>query len=488
MRAASNSIVNDIMSRLLLLITLFSIVWVGCTSERFANIERGSDVSFRQGYPEVRMMAVGLFDQDDMPGVSLHVDVVKGSLIYKSTDDVFTATFDLQVQVIQNLDNDEVLLQNRVATIEVTDRDPLVVDSSELATYTERINLLPGSYEVVIAVTDKASSRRTVRRSTVDIPDPEGAYTGITSVMLLGKSNEDTLGYQPVTTYFVPAMYDSLKFQFQVTRPATDVESSVNMQLERFTADSTFAREVAGIQHSPGSVAYRGIDYARPEIIESTQRTLVSETGNILIDYVTPVLPSANYRFAVTITETRDEEQPTEIFKAREFFISESPNFPNIQGVREFAEPLIYLMDRRQYARLMQIEDADSLKQTIDRFWLSNIPNVNKARQVIELYYTRVEQANKQFSNFKEGWKTDMGMVFILFGPPLQVENTLDLSIWFYSYNRNDPRTIFQFRRPRVSDRFFPFNHYIVERDRFYHNVEYEQRREWLTGTILNQN
>ena len=136
----------------------------------------------------------------------------------------------------------------------------------------------------------------------------------------------------------------------------------------------------------------------------------------------------------------------------------------------------------------MQIEDADSLKQTIDRFWLSNIPNVNKARQVIELYYTRVEQANKQFSNFKEGWKTDMGMVFILFGPPLQVENTLDLSIWFYSYNRNDPRMIFQFRRPRVSDRFFPFNHYIVERDRFYHNVEYEQRREWLTGTILNQN
>ena len=90
MRAASNSIVNDIMSRLLLLITLFSIVWVGCTSERFANIERGSDVSFRQGYPEVRMMAVGLFDQDDMPGVSLHVDVVKGSLIYKSTDDVFS--------------------------------------------------------------------------------------------------------------------------------------------------------------------------------------------------------------------------------------------------------------------------------------------------------------------------------------------------------------------------------------------------------------
>ena len=38
-----------------------------------------------------------------------------------------------------------------------------------------------------------------------------------------------------------------------------------------------------------------------------------------------------------------------------------------------------------------------------------------------------IEEANKQFSNYKEGWKTDMGMMYILFGPPWYIESTLEM-------------------------------------------------------------
>jgi GWxTD domain-containing protein len=455
-----------------------------CTSERMASIERGSDVGFREGYPEVRMLAIGLFDEDEIPGINLHLDIVKGSLIYRSNDGIFRAEVSVQVQIVQNISSEEVIVQNRQVNFEITDTDPLVVDSSELTTYTERILLGPGTYEVIIAVTDISSGMRTIRRSTTTIPDPDGDITGITSVLLLGKSISNDDGFQPVTTYFVPGKYDSLKFQFQITRPEANPETRVVMELFRFLADSLHARDLAGIQHSPGSVGYRGIDYSRPVLIESTERILRSETGSIFIEYVTPVLPSANYRFSVTVTQGVDLQE--ELFKAREFYLSTSSNFPNVENIREMAEPLIYLMDRRDHDRMMGIQDPDSLKREIDRFWLSNIRNVNKTKQVIELYYSRVEQANKQFSNYKEGWKTDMGMVFILFGPPLQVENTLDTSIWFYSYMRNDPRTYFRFYQPKMADQFFPFQHYIVDRQRFYHSVEYEKRRDWMTGNILN--
>jgi hypothetical protein len=106
---------------------------------------------------------------------------------------------------------------------------------------------------------------------------------------------------------------------------------------------------------------------------------------------------------------------------------------------------------------------------------------------VVELYYSRVEEANKQFSNFKEGWKTDMGMVFILFGPPWYVENTLDTSLWSYTYNRNDIRYTFQFYRPRISNEFFPFQHYIMRRDQIYHNIMYERVQMWLSGQVLTE-
>ena len=83
-------------------------------------------------------------------------------------------------------------------------------------------------------------------------------------------------------------------------------------------------------------------------------------------------------------------------------------------------------MTTREYEALKEIDDTEELKETIDAFWLRNMDNAQQAQQVIELYYSRVEQANLQFSNFKDGWKTDMGFVYIMFGPPMYVDRALD--------------------------------------------------------------
>jgi hypothetical protein len=123
----------------------------------------------------------------------------------------------------------------------------------------------------------------------------------------------------------------------------------------------------------------------------------------------------------------------------------------------------------------------------MDAFWLTNIPSRVRAARVINQYYTRVEEANKYFSNFKDGWKTDMGMIYILFGPPWYVEESLEYQVWFFSYNRNDPRTVFTFYRPKIQNTYFPFSHYILVRDRNYHSVEYQQVQSWLSGDILDQ-
>lgn len=468
---------------------LYSLIIVvfthGCKSQRMANIDRGSDVTYREGYPEVRILAVGLFDDDDLPGVDLTVDIVKGSLVYRSTDGVFSASVQLTIQVYQTINRENILIQNRNQILEVTDTDQRIVDSGEVASYTERIQLLPGNYEILVSVVDESSGNQSVRRTQTSIPDPESDQVGITSVLLLGKINNNDEGFIPITTYFVQSRFDSLKFQFQVTRPELNFDTQIIMGLYTFNADSLHARELAGIPPSPGSIAYKGIEYQRVNEIFSTSRTLRSETGNILIEYITPILPSANYRFEVNVTNM--DSNGSTLFKAREFNIT-TPFFPSVRNVQEFAEPLAYLMGRREYERLMQIKDADSLKTAIDLFWLSGMRNSNRAKQVIELYYSRVEQANKQFSNFKEGWKTDMGMVFILMGPPFYVENTLDTSIWFYSYNRGDPRTTFRFIRPKIADQFFPYQHYVLQRERFYHSIEYDIVEEWKRGTILNMN
>ncbi|MDZ7690711.1 MAG: GWxTD domain-containing protein [Balneolaceae bacterium] len=135
---------------------------------------------------------------------------------------------------------------------------------------------------------------------------------------------------------------------------------------------------------------------------------------------------------------------------------------------------------------MISLKNSDSLKQAIDTFWLKNIGSKSKAKQVISLYYQRVEEANKQFSNFKEGWKTDPGMMYILFGRPLYYDRYIDSMTWYYSYDRSDPRETFQFDKPTIKHPSFPFDHYILTRNFFYDNIEYQQRERWLSGLILS--
>ena len=466
-------------------VVLFVLILAGCKSQRMANIDRGSDVTFRQGYPEMRILAVGLFDNDDLPGIDLTVDIVKGSLVYKIEDSVYRATVELGIQILQDVNGEQVSIQNRIQELEITGEDRRIVDSGEVFTFNERIPLLPGDYEILVSLIDKASGNQTVREAETSIPDPDSTTVGITSVLLLGKDNDNDEGFVPITTYFVQSRFDTLKFQYQITRPDNSFESRINMGLYTFNADSVPARPLAGIQPSPGSISYKGIEYQRLNEIFTNERVLRSETGSILIEYNMPTPSSGNYRFEVNV-QNEDSEQSS-LFKAREFNIT-SPFFPSVRNIDEFAEPLFYLMGRREYERLMNIQDPDSLKREVDLFWLKDMRNSNRARQVIELYYSRVEQANKQFSNFKEGWKTDMGMVFILFGPPYYVENYLDTSIWYYSYNRSDPLTTFRFYRPKISDQFFPYNHYVLLRERYYHSIEYDIIQSWKLGSVLMMN
>jgi len=56
-------------------------------------------------------------------------------------------------------------------------------------------------------------------------------------------------------------------------------------------------------------------------------------------------------------------------------------------------------------------------------FWKKKDPNPNTPRnEKMEEYYQRVEFANQNFKHYIDGWRTDMGMVFIIFGSPSNVD------------------------------------------------------------------
>lgn len=461
------------------LILCFSL---SCARSFNPDIERGSTYKFRDGYPEVRISAIGFLDEGDNPGIDVTADIVYGSLIYKQNGDSLFSEFIIEIQVIPNEETSEVTKTHQ-ENVTISRKDPNIVHSQEIYTYSKRIPVNPGNYKINVTVLDQNSDKQITRESQTFIPDPTNSVSNLTNIQLLGKNIDNQEGWFPITTYDVQGKVDSLMFRLQVTNNSSEEPMAVNARLMQFRSDTTIARPMHYNMYSPSSVQYKGIDYDDEEVIQSNRRVL-TQAGSVLIEYKFGQQQRGNYRFDVTTDEEEGEEQ---LFKARDFGVR-SANYPSIKTARELAAPLYYLMSEKEYDRMLAIQDKDSLKQEVDRFWLKNLNDKNRAKEVIQKFYQRVEEANKQFSNFKEGWKTDLGMVYILFGPPWYIDQSLNRMTWSYSYNRNNPDYNYNFATPKLKSEFFPFQNYLLQRQQYYFNIQYQQTQLWLTGQILTRN
>lgn len=469
------------MRRLIFPLLLVAFLTMDCARSFNPDIVRGSTYKYQDGYPEVRLSAIGFLDESDNPHINIAADIVYGSLIYKKEDEQLNAKLAIEIQILDQGNPDNIMKTHQFS-LTLDEEDPNIVYSQDVFTFEKQLPVQPGEYQINLTVIDQNSGKQTTRVSNTFIPDPKEEISNLTNIRMLGKSiGERNNAWIPITTYDIPSKIDSLKFVFQVTNNKSESPLTIDTKLIQYESDSMPARPMHFNNYSPSSIAYQGIDYDETEIIQSNRRVL-TQSGSVLVEFLFPQQERGNYRFEVNT----NEQEGTSLFKARDFGIK-SPNYPSIKTPEELAGPLIYLMGEKEHERLLKIENSDSLKQAIDRFWLRHVGNKSKAKSVIELFYERVEEANKQFSSFKEGWKTDPGMMYVLFGPPWYIETHLDVMIWSYAYDRSNPEYNYNFKKSKLKSEFYPFDNYILQRHQQYFNIQYQQIQLWLSGQILTR-
>ncbi|HDL19307.1 MAG TPA: GWxTD domain-containing protein, partial [Bacteroidetes bacterium] len=98
-------------------------------------------------------------------------------------------------------------------------------------------------------------------------------------------------------------------------------------------------------------------------------------------------------------------------------------NLPiSIENLDLAIEQMRYIADK---SAIKHIKKAPPGKKKLyfDAYWKKNDPTPGTdANELMDEYYRRVAFSNAHFSGFRDGWKTDMGMIFILFGSPDDVE------------------------------------------------------------------
>lgn len=152
------------------------------------------------------------------------------------------------------------------------------------------------------------------------------------------------------------------------------------------------------------------------------------------------------------------------------FALRAEDDYPRYTLFRNLPGPLIYICTKQEYDRLEQSAD----KKAFDRTVLSITGDTDRARKLIRSYFRRVELANLYFSSYKEGWKTDRGMIYIIFGLPDRVYRFNDREVW--KYDNSSANITFDFiRSPSVFD---PEN-YVLLRNRKYQDTWYMMIDLW---------
>lgn len=157
-----------------------------------------------------------------------------------------------------------------------------------------------------------------------------------------------------------------------------------------------------------------------------------------------------------------------------------SEDFPEVNTTAEMLDPLRFLTSRKEYGKMQKYQDP---KKAVDQFWLSTTSDPEKAKKLVKGFYTRVESANYYYTSFKEGWKTDRGIIFIVFGPPSIVYRSLTGESWTYGEQSNYKSLTFNFAKVNNP---FTSNDYVLQRSTVYKNPWYRAIDSWRQGKVTS--
>jgi GWxTD domain-containing protein len=159
-------------------------------------------------------------------------------------------------------------------------------------------------------------------------------------------------------------------------------------------------------------------------------------------------------------------------------FVS-TPSFPLVATAADMASPLRYISSLKEWDEFGKAPDP---RRQVERFWTDAAGGRDRAREAIAGYYGRVESANRHFTSYVEGWKTDRGLVHIIFGTPNTIRKSDTGETWIYGDETNLMSLTFNFvkRNEPYSD-----NDLVLQRNPDLKSAWYRNVESWRNGRIL---
>ncbi len=88
------------------------------------------------------------------------------------------------------------------------------------------------------------------------------------------------------------------------------------------------------------------------------------------------------------------------------------------------SQDVVYIITPEEKSAFKQLSNDEERDQFIEQFWLRRDPTPDTPEnEYKEEHYRRIAYANEHFAAGIPGWKTDRGRIYIMWGPPDQIES-----------------------------------------------------------------
>ena len=362
--------------------------------------------------------------QSDQPALSrldVYVDVPFDAMRFSRVEDLFTTTYDVTIDV---LDSAGALVTEKFWTEKVETKDYDQSVSSQSGKLSQKsFPLSPGTYFVRVQISDQETKKTTTDKRKVVVRDFSGPAFSMSDIMLVNRLSEEAgkKVIYPNISGDVAELANGFYLFFET--------------YEQIGAHSELV--IARVRNHKGDIVRS----------DSSMQSLGSAKKSTFVKINSTQLFAGDYTVDVQTSPVGPHLNST----AREMIASASRSFIiHWRGLPVSIVDLDLAIDQAQY--VTEKEKIDEMKKApvekkremFREFWKKKDPTPNTERnELMEEYYGRVAYANKHFSHYVDGWKTDMGMVYIIFGTPSNIErHPFDIDakpyeVWtYYDLNR----------------------------------------------------
>jgi GWxTD domain-containing protein len=365
------------------------------------------------------------------PRVEVYTRIPRARLRFTNSPNGFVASYEVSVDII------EIDAEGRRSNIvqsplwERTVRVPSYIettDASKSDFSTHSLSIDPGLYVFEFQIQDKSSNESFVVDKIFAVRNISGG-SALSDVLLLEKFDEATNTIYPNVTKRVGSAYDSLTFFYELylDEPGDVV---INRRLRRVSGGT--------LPSLRAPVSLEGTASENDKIVfqNSIERHIDSERSQLIA------------RLPVTDLQVGVYEATFQIVGAGGTILNEAQtNFEvtwtgldeHLANLDEAISQLQYIAKSREVRRIREPDAELDRWQRFIEFWERRDPTPGTARnEKMEEYYYRVAYANRQYSSITDGWRTDRGQVWVLYGEPDIVErhpynfNVKPYEVWFY--------------------------------------------------------